>query len=103
MGTLWRVRGHTAFAALAREGRRSRESLVTVVFRPGEPPPRVAFAVSRKVGPAVVRNRVRRRLRAVLADEALAGGDYLVIADPGAGALDHAELRRQVRGALERL
>ncbi len=74
-----------------------------MVFRPGDPPPRVAFAVSRKVGSAVVRNRVRRRLRALLADESLAGGDYLVLAAPGAGALAHAELRTQLRGALARL
>ena len=30
----------------------------------GDDPPRLACAVSRKVGSAVVRNRVRRRLRA---------------------------------------
>jgi ribonuclease P protein component len=103
MGTLWRVRGRTAFATLAREGRRVREGLVTVVFRPGEPPPRVAFAVSRKVGSAVVRNTVRRRLRAVLAEADLAGGDYLVIAAPGTGELGFPELRGQLLRALGRL
>ena len=33
-------------------------------------PPRVAYAVGRRVGGAVARNRVRRRLRAVVRDEA---------------------------------
>ena len=37
-----------------------------MTFLPGDPalPPRVAYAVGKRVGPAVVRNRVRRRLRA---------------------------------------
>ena len=40
----------------------------------GDEPPRVAFAVSRKVGTAVVRNRLRRQVRAYLGevDEAVA-------------------------------
>lgn len=45
--------------------------------------PQVAFAVPRKVGNAVVRNRIRRRLRAVLqslaAQGQLPGGAWLFI------------------------
>jgi ribonuclease P protein component len=100
MAILRRVRGRDAFAALAREGRRSRSGLLTVVYRADRSPPRVAFAAGRKVGPAVIRNRTRRRLRALMADAALAGGDYLVIASPGAGQLSHAELGRQLHDAL---
>jgi ribonuclease P protein component len=36
--------------------------------RPGDGAPAVAFAVGRRQGPAVVRNRTRRRLRAALAN-----------------------------------
>ena len=46
-------------------------------------PPRVAFATSRAAGNAVVRNRVRRRLRAAVAahePELGAGGAYLFAA-----------------------
>lgn len=45
-------------------------------------PPRVAFAVAKGAGGAVVRNRIRRRLRAALRElqvrEALPAGAYLV-------------------------
>ena len=34
---------------------------MTVVYLPGGNDVRVAYAIGRKVGPAVVRNRVRRR------------------------------------------
>ncbi|MBO6818264.1 MAG: ribonuclease P protein component [Thalassospira sp.] len=44
---------------------------------------RVGFTVTKKVGKAVVRNRVRRRLRAVaeqlMSEHALPGWDYVVI------------------------
>ena len=39
---------------------------MTAIWLPGEPPPRVAFAVGRSVGNAVTRNRVTRRLRAAV-------------------------------------
>jgi len=63
-------------------------------------PPRVAFAVGRRVGSAVERNRLRRQLRAVAAELApdLEPGAYLVSyrGSPGASS---AELRRQVAAA----
>ena len=57
---------------------------VTIRFVPGESeaPPRVAYAVG-GVGNAVVRNRLRRRLRAAVARaeaELAPGGAYLVSA-----------------------
>ena len=57
---------------------------ITIRFVPGESdaPPRVAYAVG-GVGNAVVRNRLRRRLRAAVARaeaELATGGAYLVSA-----------------------
>jgi ribonuclease P protein component len=70
-------------------------------------PPSVAYAVSRPVGTAVVRNRVRRRLRALVAEaaaeDALAPGDYLIAARPAAAERAYAELGRDLRAALGRL
>ena len=71
-------------------------------------PVRVAYAIGRRVGGAVVRNRLRRRLRAVLAEEAAAGGrlrpgDYLVAIAPEAADLPFSELRTLVTSALEAL
>ncbi|BBK44731.1 hypothetical protein STVA_47510 [Allostella vacuolata] len=54
---------------------------------PTEGPPRVGFTATRKVGGAVVRNRARRRLRAVAAAilpaRGLPGWDYVLIARDG--------------------
>lgn len=56
---------------------------VTYLPAPSGPPvPRVAFQIGRRTGGAVVRNRIRRRLRAALRElrqrDALPGGTYLV-------------------------
>ena len=84
---LWRVTDRRTFQALREEGRRARRGAITVTWLPPPPgtedaPPRVAFAVSRSLGGAVLRNRIRRRLRAALrelrASGRLPGGTYLV-------------------------
>ena len=68
-----------------------------MTFLPGDPsvPPRVAYAVGKRVGPAIVRNRVRRRLRAAtLAHRAelQPGGTYLFGVAPAAAAAPFAEI-----------
>ena len=68
---------------------------------------RVGFTASKKVGGAVVRNRARRRLRAlareVLAGEAAAGHDYVLIARAETATRDYAALKQDMRFALKRL
>ena len=74
-----------------------------------ELPPRLAFAVPRAVGPAVVRNRLRRRIRAHLqgvraADPArFPAGAWLVGLDRGAAELEPAALLASVDACLDRL
>jgi ribonuclease P protein component len=96
-----RVRDRAAFAAL-RTGRRGHAGPVRVTWVPdeGASPPRVAYAVGRRVGPAVARNRVRRQLRAAVAELApdLAPGTYLV-AYRGAPGVAFATLRGDVARA----
>ena len=70
-------------------------------------PPRVGFAIGRKVGPAVVRNQVRRRLRTVFreleARGGLSAGAYLVIVRPAAADRSQLELRGNVEHAMNRI
>lgn len=63
---------------------------------------KVAFAISRKVGSAVVRNRLRRRLRAMFdgLSSDLPQGMYLVKCDIRAKDLSYDELHTQLREAL---
>lgn len=64
----------------------------------GDAPVLAGFAIGRKTGSAVVRNRIRRRLRAVMqANEgAMAPGAYLLGAGAGARHLAGAELEQQL-------
>jgi ribonuclease P protein component len=66
-------------------------------------PPRIAFAVGRTVGNAVVRNRVRRRLRAAVREhhaQLQPGWGYLVRAAPRAAGDTYRELFDALGAAL---
>ena len=66
----------------------------------------VGFVVSRAVGGAVVRNRVRRRLRHLVRDRLvdLPGGAVLVVrALPAAAGAPYDELRADLARCLERV
>ncbi|MET1001697.1 MAG: ribonuclease P protein component [Acidimicrobiia bacterium] len=104
---IWRIRDRASFRALA-AGRRRRRGALTVTCAPveGGGPPRVAYAVGRRVGTAVVRNQVRRRLRAVVQAEAsdLAPAHaYLVQASPQAASCTYSELQSTFRAILRDL
>jgi ribonuclease P protein component len=101
---LWRVTQRATFSALRRDGRRARRGPLTVTWMApaagdgtdGATPPRVAFAIGRSVGGAVVRNRIRRRLRGALGElqrqGALPTGTYLLSGDVRLADLPWSEL-----------
>lgn len=73
----------------------------------GDPAKRVGFTVTKKIGGAVVRNRMKRRLR-VLARELLpelgvAGADHVLIGRAGGIERDFAQLRSELAKALRKL
>ncbi len=101
------VHGRSAFTELRRSKRRVFSGPVRVQFLPAsraEEARRVAFAVPRKVGTAVERNRCRRRLRAVVAETtaSIPAGTYLVAIDKGVRDLPFQELRTRVIEAMQR-
>ena len=93
------------FAALRRTRHRVRSGPLRVSWVPGPAgsPPCVAYAIGKRVGPAVVRNRLRRRLRAVVLELRPPPGDYLVACDPDAASLPFSDLKDLVSKALAAL
>src|SRR5262245_42544559 len=70
-------------------------------------PARIGFTVSKKVGSAVERNRVRRRLREVVrlaaADRIPSGRDYVLVGRRAALDLPFERLVADFSGALRRI
>ncbi len=109
------IQDRATFATFAR-GRRARCGPLRLRFVPSEASSdpaginsaRVAYAINRKVGNAVTRNRVRRRLRAALSElersnpNALLSGSYLFSADAIVTKLPFAEVRGLVDSVLQR-
>ena len=75
--------------------------------RDADPAMRVGFTVTKKIGNAVVRNRMKRRLRA-LARELLPtaghpGADHVLIGRDGGVERDFALLRAELAKALDKI
>ncbi|MBF9068164.1 ribonuclease P protein component [Streptacidiphilus fuscans] len=126
-----RLRRREDFATAVRRGRRAgRPLLVAHLFTGGtgvspetagvpmtEPanphgaggnflPARAGFVVSKAVGVAVVRNRVKRRLRHLMAERIgrLPAGSLIVVrALPSAAEAEYADLARDLDSALRKL
>jgi len=99
--------------ALRRDGRTVRRGPLEVRFRAFDSAqsglatggPRVAYAISRAVGGAVVRNRIRRRLRAIMIEvenqlEGIPKGDFLIRVFPGVAYCDYSALRQHLTAAI---
>lgn len=104
------LKGDRAFQRL-RKGRSGGARYLSVRWRPvPEEGVRVGIVVSRKVGNAVIRNRVRRRLRealrALLAErrtrQSPLACDLIVIARPEAAEADYPQLEHALANALQR-
>jgi ribonuclease P protein component len=101
------VHGRKVFAALRSSKRRVRSGPVRVQFLPAQEADKerhVAFAVPRRVGTAVERNRCRRQLRAVVVEATVSipAGTYLVGIDQGVRKLQFQDLRARVIEAMQR-
>ncbi len=99
-----RLRRSTEVSAVYRKGRPVHGALLSVrVLRTSSEHSRFAFAVGKKVGGAVVRNRVKRRLRAAITALRPPGGwDVVVIARAPAAETDYHGLMQAIAGLLTR-
>ena len=107
-----RLRASSDFAATFRGPRGARAGSTLIVVhanqadaRAGQPP-RVGFVVSKAVGNAVVRNRTKRRLRALMAARLgaiPAGTDLVIRANPVAAQANSASLAIELDTLLARV
>lgn len=100
-----RLRRRREFLSLQRDGQRRHTPSFVVVRRPAVATvSRLGVTVSSRVGGAVVRNRVKRRVREVFRQRRRAlpsAVDIVVIAKPAAASLSYAQIASELERALD--
>ena len=105
-GKAVRLRKHAQFCKVQSKGRRIGGKFLLVVFAPSSfLDVRFGITVSKKVGNAVVRNRVKRLMRDILRHRkgVLTGLDVVWIAKAEAASASHAMLEADVADLMERI
>ena len=73
----------------------------------GDPAMRLGITVTKKIGGAVVRNRMKRRFRAlarsILPEEGIGGADHVLIGRAGGVERDYALLSQELRKAFQKV
>ena len=95
---------------LANKGRRQPMPGFVLLIRDrrdDDPTKRIGFTVTKKIGGAVVRNRMKRRFRALarelLPKQGIVGADHILIGRAGGIERDYAQLRSELAKALRKL
>ncbi len=98
-----RISHRATFVALRKPAARATVGPLRVSWLPPAPAgtiPQVGYAIGKRCGTAVRRNRLRRRLREAVRNQPIAPGTYLVIAEPEAAELSFTELASTVGSAM---
>ena len=101
-----RVRKRGEFLAIQNGGKRFPTRHFLLVYRPARgTQARLGITVTKKIGGAVIRNRVKRAVRETFrrVRTGLDPIDLVVIARKGSGALDGATIRAEIEPALATL
>lgn len=103
----YRLKRRQDFRRVYQRGKSTANRAFVLCWRPNRSGvPRVGFSVSKKIGKAVERNRVRRKLREACRLEFgffVPGYDYVLIARHGAKAATVESLRHKITGTLRQI
>lgn len=94
------------YRQIKEEGQRYHTTNFVVIIRPGQTDKRLGLTVSRKVGNAVCRNRLKRWIREYFRKHqwrSESSLDVSVIAKQPAGSLSHLQLDRELSTVFARL
>ena len=102
-----RLRRRVEFQRVLRDGDRARDALLAVTaLDTGNPETdtRYGFAIPKRVGGAVTRNRIKRRLRAIAREtDHPEGWEFVIYAYPAAACATFEQLSASLNRLLKRL
>ena len=102
-----RLRRREEFRRVLRDGNRARDALISITAADTGAPdsePRYGFAIPKRVGGAVTRNRIKRRLRTIVNQtDHPKGWDYVIYAFPAASDATSERLAQSVETLVKRL
>ena len=102
-----RIHERTIFTRMRVEGKRVRSGALwcSVILDPSLPAPKVAYAIGKRSGSAVARNRIRRRLRPLLVAHAseLPRGYFLIGASSEVATMPTMALNSEVTQLVQRV
>lgn len=106
MRRIYRLRDRDRFHQIRREGRSWAEALLVMCVLPnGLAYSRFGFSVSKRIGTAVVRNRIRRRMREAIRlryASIASGWDVVFIARASSAEATYQQLAQACERALQR-
>ena len=101
----FRVKKEKDFSAIFKEGKSfANRKFVIYRLENNEQHFRVGLSVSKKLGNAVTRNQIKRRIRHILIehkDQLVENVDFVVIARKGVEILDYAEMEKNILHVLK--
>jgi ribonuclease P protein component len=83
----------------------NRQFVIYMLDRPEQPYFRIGLSVSKKLGKAVVRNRIKRYIRQVfleMKDDILPGKDYVIIARLPVAEMTYFEVKKSLLHVLRK-
>jgi ribonuclease P protein component len=100
----FRLTGKQRFSQIHQEGRSIANNLLVLRVLPNDLAwSRFGFVISKRIGNAVVRNRMKRRLREVIRQAPVPGGwDAIFIARRGSSLASYPQLQSSVLNLLQR-